>query len=69
MEATEAVKNNRPLGKSVLADAVNGYLSGKVTKEQMTEFLRAVCECGMSDEDATILTEVMVESGERLHFI
>lgn len=68
MEATEAVKNNRPLGKSVLADAVNGYLSGKVTKEQMTEFLRAVCECGMSDEDATILTEVMVESGERLHF-
>ena len=68
MKATELVKSGKPLGKNVLAEAVNGYLSGAVSKEQMTEFLRAVCACGMSDADATYLTEVMVESGERLCF-
>ncbi len=68
MKITDAVKSGKPLGKSLLAEAVNGYLSGKVSKEEMTEFLRAVCACGMSDEDATYLTEVMVGSGERLRF-
>ena len=56
------------MGKPALKEIVDGYLSGKVSKEIMTEFLRAVCACGLSDEDATLLTEVMVESGERLSF-
>jgi len=56
------------VGKPALKEIVDGYLSGKVSKETMTEFLRAVCSCGLSDEDATLLTEVMVESGERLSF-
>ena len=56
------------MGKPALKEIVDGYLSGKVSKETMTEFLRAVCACGLSDEDATLLTEVMVESGERLSF-
>ena len=56
------------MGKPALKEIVDGYLSGKVSKETMTEFLRAVCSCGLSDEDATLLTEVMVESGERLSF-
>ena len=68
MNAIELVKNKKPLGKEILRETVNGYLSGAVSKERMTEFLRAVCDNGLSDEDATYLTEVMVESGERLCF-
>ena len=68
MDVIECVKNKLPLGKAALAGIVGGYLSGEVTKARMTEFLRAVCEYGMSDEDATYLTEVMLESGETLSF-
>ena len=68
MDVVECVKNKIPLGKAALADIVGGYLSGEVTKARMTQFLRAVCEYGLSDEDATYLTEVMLESGERLSF-
>lgn len=68
MDVIECVKSKLPLGKAALAGIVGGYLSGEVTKARMTEFLRAVCEYGMSDEDATYLTEVMLESGETLSF-
>ena len=68
MDAIERVKNKQPIGKAALAGIVGGYLSGEVTKERMTEFLRAVCDYGMSDEDTIALTEVMLESGEQLSF-
>ena len=68
MDPIEKVKANKPLGKSALKEIVDGYLSGTLSKQRMTEFLRAVCECGISDEDAISLTEVMLESGERLSF-
>ena len=68
MNAIELVKAKKPLGKSVLAEVVGGFLSGSLSKEEMTEFLRAVCAFGLSDEDATALTEVMLESGEILSF-
>ncbi|MBO4478954.1 MAG: thymidine phosphorylase [Clostridia bacterium] len=68
MDAIDLVKKGARVGKPALKEIVDGYLSGKVSKETMTEFLRAVCACGLSDEDATLLTEVMVESGERLSF-
>ena len=55
MNAIELVKAKKPLGKSVFAEVVGGFLSGSLSKEEMTEFLRAVCAFGLSDEDATPL--------------
>ena len=68
MEIIEKVNQGKPLGKAALKAFVDGYLAGAVSKEEMTAFLRAVCAHGMSDEDAIYLTEVMLESGERLSF-
>ena len=68
MDIIEKVNQGEPLGKKALKSFVSGYLAGGVSKEEMTAFLRAVCRKGMSDEDAIHLTEVMLESGERLSF-
>ena len=68
MDVVEQVEKKIPIGKAALRDFVGGYLAGSVTKQRMTAFLRAVCKRGLSDEDAVYLTEVMLESGERLSF-
>ena len=68
MDIVEQVKLGHPLGKAALAQLVGGYLAQTVSKQEMTAFLRAVCAYGLSDEDAIALTEVMLESGERLSF-
>jgi len=54
--------------KAELAALVDGYLDGSVSRERTTEFLRAVCAHGLSEQAAINLTEVMLESGERLSF-
>jgi len=68
MEIIDNVTHNQTIGKAALKRFVGGYLNGDVSKEEMTAFLRAVCAHGMSDEDAIALTEVMLESGDRLSF-
>ena len=68
MDIIEKVRKKQRIGKSALASFVGGYLGGSVTRAEMTTFLRAVCEAGLADEDAVALTEVMLESGERLSF-
>lgn len=68
MDVIECIKKGKSIGKDPLAKVVMGYLSGEVSREEMTDFLRAVCAYGMSDEDTIALTEVMLESGERLSF-
>ena len=68
MDIIEKVRKKQRIGKSALASFVGGYLGGSVTRAEMTAFLRAVCEAGLADEDAVALTEVMLESGERLSF-
>ena len=68
MEIVQKVKEGKPLGKKALKALVSDFLAGKLSREQMTVFLRAVCAYGLSDEDTIALTEVMVESGERLSF-
>ena len=68
MDLIERIENKLPLGKAALHDYVMGYLSGDVSREEMTAILRAICRVGLSDEDAICLTEVMLESGDRLSF-
>ena len=68
MEAIERVKKGQRLGKPLLEEVVGGYLAGTLSRQELTEFLRAVCRHGLSDEDTVALTEVMLESGETLSF-
>lgn len=68
MDLIERIDKHLPLGKETLRDCVMGYLSGSVSREEMTAILRAICRSGLSDEDTIYLTEVMLESGERLSF-
>ena len=67
-EIIKRIKERSPLGKERLAAFVGGYLSGAIGKEDATRILRAVCDFGLSDADAVSLTEVMLESGDRLSF-
>ena len=68
MDVIDRIVKGEPLGKAAIKTTVEGYLTGSVPKEEMTAFLRAVCAHGMSDRDATYLTEVMLESGKTLSF-
>ena len=68
LNVIERINERKPIGKESLAYVVNGFLSGAVTREQMTAFLRAVCAFGLSNEDACALTDVMLHSGEVLCF-
>ena len=68
MDVIDRIVKGEPLGKAAIKTTVEGYLTGSVSKEEMTAFLRAVCAHGMSDRDATYLTEVMLESGKTLSF-
>lgn len=62
------MQKGEELGKEALQKIVGGYLSGKVTREEETDFLRAVCTYSLSEKDAIALTEVMLESGKTLCF-
>ena len=68
MDIIEKVKRGERIGKEMLGTYIGGYLAGNVSRDHMTDFLRAVCAYGMSDEDTAFLTEVMLESGEKLSF-
>ena len=67
-EIVEKVKRGEALGEALLKEWVEGFLAGKVSREAMTDFLKAVCEFSISEADAIALTKVMLESGEVLSF-
>ena len=68
MDVLSRIKAGEPLGRERIEETVGGYLSGSVSRESMTEILRAICEYGLSDEDTVLLTDVMLCSGERISF-
>jgi pyrimidine-nucleoside phosphorylase len=45
---------------------INGYTSGEVDDDAMTQWLRAVCSAGMSIDETTALTRAMASSGEMI---
>ncbi len=49
-----------------MEDFFAGYLSGKIPDYQVSAWLMAVCFQGMTDAEATALTQVMAASGEML---
>lgn len=63
-----AKRLGQELSADNIAQLVNGFCAGDVSEAQMSSFMMAVCCKGMSDDEASELTETMVGSGERLDF-
>ena len=67
-DVIEKVLAGTDLDRTELKETVEGYLSGAVSREEMASFLRAVCAKGLSEQATIWLTQVMLESGDRLTF-
>jgi pyrimidine-nucleoside phosphorylase len=55
------------LTKEELTYAVNGFLNGTVKDYQMSAFLTEIDLLGLSEEETIDLTDIMLNSGEKLH--
>ena len=67
MNPTEIIRRKRDgetLRRDELEFLIKGYLTGKVQEYQMSSFLMAVYFKGMSFEETTVLTDIMLHSGE-----
>ena len=51
-----------------MASFINAYVDEKIHDDEMTPFLKAVHAHGMTDEETIILTDIMLNSGDRLAF-
>lgn len=51
-----------------MASFINAYVDEKIHDDEMTLFLKAVHTHGMTDEETIILTDIMLNSGDRLAF-
>ena len=62
--------NKKRLGKILTKEeinyAVNGYLNGEVKDYQMSSLLMAIVLKGLTDHEIITLTEIMLNSGEKL---
>lgn len=59
---------NENLTKSELELAFNGYLNQKIRDYQMSSLLMAININGLNDEEVINLTEIFINSGEKLDF-
>lgn len=58
--------NNKELTFDELDTIVNGYLKSKINDEDMTLFLHAICDNGMSEQETIDLTEIFINSGDKI---
>ena len=65
-EIIEKKKNKEELTKEELEKIFNGYLNNEVKDYQMSAFLMAICLNDMTDKETTLLTDIFLNSGERL---
>lgn len=63
-EIVNKKNNHQELTKEEIAYMVNSYVSGDISDEQMTPFIWAIYNNGMTDEETYNLTEVMLHSGD-----
>ncbi|MDP6033337.1 MAG: thymidine phosphorylase, partial [Candidatus Marinimicrobia bacterium] len=54
--------------KSELESFITAYVDESIGDDEMTPFLKAVHANGMTDEETIILTDIMLNSGDRIHF-
>ena len=71
MNPTQLVQlkiNGETIPQTELALFINAYVDEKIHDDEMTPFLKAVHAHGMTDEETIILTDIMLNSGDRLAF-
>ena len=57
---------NCVLSYAEIKKMVMGYVDGTINDEDMTSFLKAIVKCGMTYEETSDLTKVMLESGKQI---
>ncbi|MDC0235162.1 thymidine phosphorylase [Candidatus Marinimicrobia bacterium] len=60
--------NGETIPQTELASFINAYVDEKIHDDEMTPFLKAIHAHGMTDEETIILTDIMLNSGDRLAF-
>ena len=71
MNPTQLVQlkiNGETIPQTELASFINAYVDEKIHDDEMTPFLKAVHAHGMTDEETITLTDIMLNSGDRLAF-
>ena len=71
MNPTQLVQlkiNGENIPQTELASFINAYVDEKIHDDEMTPFLKAVHAHGMTDKETIILTDIMLNSGDRLAF-
>ncbi len=62
----EKIKNKENISYDELSSFFNGYLNDKVTDEDMTEVLKAICKYSLTKENIFNLTDIFIKSGDVL---
>lgn len=57
---------NEVLSKEEIEFAINGYIKGDIKDYQISSLLMAICLNGMNDDEIFHLTDVMLNSGEKI---
>lgn len=60
-------KNNEKMTFDEMAFIFNGYINKDITDEEMTLVLKSICKYGMSDEEIYFLTDLFLNSGDKLN--
>lgn len=60
-------KNNEELTKEEIKYAVDGYINGTIKDYQMSSLLMAITINGMTEKETFDLTEIMLNSGEKIN--
>ena len=71
MNSTQLVQrkiSGKAIPQTEMASFINAYVDEKIGDDEMTPFLKAVHAHGMTDEETIILTDIMLNSGDRLVF-
>ena len=71
MNPTQLVQrkiSGEAIPQTEMASFINAYVDEKIRDDEMTPFLKAVHAHGMTDEETIILTDIMLNSGDRLAF-
>ncbi|HMS63905.1 MAG TPA: thymidine phosphorylase [Ignavibacteria bacterium] len=66
VEIIKLKRNNFPLSGDQIKYFIEGYLKEEITDYQMSAFLMAIYFNGMNEEEIFFLTEIMLDSGERI---
>lgn len=67
-EIIKAKREGRELSLNEITFFINGYTKGKIPDYQMSALLMAIFFKGMSERETVDLTEVMLNSGEKVRF-